>query len=90
MLIMRTTENSAYPIRLLTCSQQPVRLDDLALAVYPPGLYGVEPRTLFWQKTAYDTHSGFAPTLFYTAVMFTKSAPDLFGACQEALVQMWS
>ena len=38
-------------------------------------LYGVQPRTPFWQKAAYDPHS--AAALFDTAVMFSKPSSDL-------------
>src|SRR5215210_1717492 len=86
MLVMRTIENSAYPIRKLVGSQQPLWLDDLALAVHPLGLYGVQPRALLRQKTAYDPHSGFAPTLLDTAVVLAQPAPYLFGDVPGSVV----
>ncbi len=39
MLVMRTIENSAYPLGKLVGSEQPLWLDDLALTVYLLGLY---------------------------------------------------
>src|SRR5215210_6299189 len=77
MLVMRTTKYPAYPIRKLICSQKTVGFNDLALAVYPLGLYGVEPRTLFWQKAAHDPHS--ASALLDFSVVRSEPAPDLPG-----------
>ena len=39
MLVMRTIENPAHPVGQLVCSEKPLRLYDLALGVYPLGLY---------------------------------------------------
>src|SRR5215207_11356407 len=77
MLVMRTTENPAYPLRQLVGSKQPIWLDDLALAVYPLGLYGVKPRTLLRKKATHDPHSGFAAALLDFSVVLSKPAPDL-------------
>jgi len=74
---MRTTENPAYPLRKLAGSKQPVWLDDLALAVYPLGLYDVKPRTLLRKKAAHDPHSSFAAALLDSAVVPSEPAPDL-------------
>jgi hypothetical protein len=58
MLVMRTTEDPTDPIRKLISSKQSVGFDDLALGVYPLGLYDVEPRTtLLRKKATYDPHS---------------------------------
>src|SRR5215207_9100813 len=89
MLIMRTTEDPTDPIRKLIRSKQPLWLDDLALAVYPLRLYGVQPRTLLRKKAADDPHS--LAALFDLAVMFSEPPPELPGdvpAC--ALSQMSS
>src|SRR5918993_962265 len=77
MLVMWTTEYPADPIRELVCSQQTLGFYDLALAVYPLGLYGVKPRTLLGQKAAYDPHS--AAAVLDTAIVLAEPAPDLLG-----------
>ena len=43
---MRTIEEPTYSVSEFVGSEQTVGFDDLALAVYPLGFYGVEPRTL--------------------------------------------
>src|SRR5215208_3684819 len=75
MCVMRTTEDSTDPIRKLVSSQKILRFDHLALAVYPLGLYGVEPRTLLGQQATDDPHA--ASALFDAAVVRTEPAPDL-------------
>src|SRR5215210_343892 len=77
MLVMWTTEYPADPIRELVCSQQTVGFYDLALAVYPLGLDGVQPRTLLGQKAAYDPHS--AAAVLDAAIVLAEPAPDLLG-----------
>ena len=53
MLVMWTTENLTNSVGELVGSEQPLWLDDLALAMYPLGLDGVQAnRTPFWQKAA--------------------------------------
>src|SRR5215218_4108166 len=79
MLVMLTTEDPANSIGELVSSQQSVGCDDLALAVYPLGLYGIEPRTLLGQKAAHDPHSSFATALLDFSVVLSEPAPDLFG-----------
>src|SRR5829696_74446 len=79
MLVMRTTEDPANPLGKLVSAQQTLGLDHFSLAVNPLGLYGVKPRTLLGQKTTYDSHSGFLPALFDTAIVPAEPAPDLFG-----------
>src|ERR687896_491198 len=64
---MRTTEDLANSVGQLVSSQQSVRFDDLALAVYPLGLYGIEPRTLLGQQAAHDPHS-FSALLGFSVV----------------------
>src|SRR5215213_10169405 len=77
MLVMRTTENLTDSVGELVSTEQPFGLCNLALAVYPLGLYGVQPRTFFRQKAAYDPHS--FPTLFDFSVMPSEPASDLPG-----------
>src|SRR5829696_3851906 len=79
MLVMRTTEDPTDPIRKLVGSKQPVWLEDLALAVYPLRLDGVEPRTLLRKKAAHDPHSSFAAALLDFSVVSSQPAPDLPG-----------
>src|SRR5688500_6515890 len=84
MLVMRTIEYPAHPIRELISSQQPVGLHDLALSVYPLGLYGVQPRTLLGQKTTHDPHP--ASALLDSAVVSSDPAPDLPGDVPAGVV----
>src|SRR5215207_2155898 len=84
MLIMRATEDPTDPIRKLISSQKTVRFHDLALSVYPFGLYGVQPRALFRQKTAYDPHS--FTTLLDLAVMPSEPASDFSGDVPGSVV----
>ena len=87
MLLMRTTKDPADPLCKLVRSQQTVRLDDLAFAVDPLGLYGVQPRTPLGQKTTHHPHSTAA--LLDAAVVFSEPAPYLLlEMCQLALSQM--
>ena len=84
MLVMQTTENPAYSISELICSQQPVGFYDLALAVDPLWLYGVKPRTLLGQQAAHDPHS--AAALLHSAVVRSEPAPDLLGDVPGSVV----
>jgi hypothetical protein len=86
MLVVRTSEYTAYPIRKLIGSEQLLWLDHLALAVYPLGLYGVEPRALLRKEAAHDPHPSFASALLDPAVVLTQSAPDLFGDVPTGVV----
>src|SRR5215217_1730582 len=79
MLVMRITEDPANPLGKLVSAQQTLGLDHVSLAVNPLGLYGVKPRTLLGQKTTYDSHSGFGPALFDTAIVPAEPAPEIFG-----------
>ena len=56
MLVMSAIENPAYSVGEFVGFKQTVGLDDLALAVDPLGLYGVQPRTLLRKKATYDPH----------------------------------
>src|SRR5437764_2939892 len=77
MLVMWTTEDPAYPVCELVSSQQSVGFDDLALAVYPFGLDGVQPRTLFRKKAAHDPYS--ASALFDFSVVPSEPPSGLPG-----------
>src|SRR5215208_4893238 len=77
MLVMRTTEHPANSVGELVSSQQSVGFYDLALAVYPFGLYGIEPRALLRKKADNDPHS--APAVLEFSVVRSEPAPDLFG-----------
>src|SRR5215211_6815200 len=89
MLVMRTTKYPANSIGELVSSQQSVGFYDLALCVYPLGLYGIEPRTLLGQQAAHDPHS--APALLDFSVVLSEPAPYLFGDVPaRALSQMRS
>src|SRR5215211_1543798 len=77
MLVMRTTKDPANSVGELVGSQQSVGFYDLAHAVYPLGLYGIEPRTLLGQQGAHYPHS--APALLDFSVVRSEPAPDLFG-----------
>src|SRR5215207_11635213 len=91
MLVMRTTKDPTDPIRKLISSQKIVRFHDLALAMNPFGLDGVEPRTLLRKKAAHDPHSSFAATLLDLSVVSSEPAPDLPGDMPaRALSQMRS
>src|SRR5215208_1521784 len=84
MLVMRTTENAAYPLGELVGSQHPVGLYNLALAVDPFRFDGVQPRTLLGQKATYDPHSFAA--LLDAAVVRSEPAPDLLGDVPGGIV----
>src|SRR5215218_2695194 len=86
MLVMRTTEDPTDPLGELVNAEQSVGLDHFALAVYPFGFYGVKPRALFRQQAAHDPRSGFAPTLFDSAVMFSQPAPEFLGDVPAGVV----
>jgi hypothetical protein len=89
MLVMRTIEDPTYSCSEFVSSEQSVGFDDLALAVNPLGLDGVQPRTLLGQKAADDPHSTSA--LFDPTVVFAEPSPDLFGDLPaRALSQMSS
>src|SRR5215204_4339379 len=75
MLVMRTTEDPTDSVGEFISTQQPIGLDHLALAVYPFGLYDVQPRTLFRQKAAYDPHS--AAALLNLTVMFSEPSSQM-------------
>ncbi len=84
MFVVRTTENPAYPVRKLVCPEQPVGFDNLAFAVYPFRLYGVEPRAPLGKKATDDPHS--APALLDAAVVPSEPPPHLLGDVPTGVV----
>src|SRR5215208_5455169 len=81
---MRTTKDPTDPIRKLISSQKILRFHDLALAMNPFGLDGVEPRTLLRQQAAHDPHS--ASALLEFSVVSSQPAPDLPGDMPTSVV----
>ena len=77
MLVVRTSEDSAYPIRKLISSQKTVGFYNLALSVNPLRLDGVKPRTLLRKKATHNPHP--ASALLDFSVMSSEPAPDLSG-----------
>ena len=89
MLVMRTTEGSANSVGEVVSSQKSVGFDDLALAVYPFRLDGIQPRTLLRQEAAYDPHP-FAAVLNAAVVLPEPPSLTSLEVCQLALSQMRS
>jgi hypothetical protein len=83
---VRTTEDPTDPIGEFVGAKQSAGLDHFALAMYPFGLDGVQPRALLWQKAPHDPHSGFAPAVFDVAVMLAEPASYLFGDVPGSVV----
>src|SRR3712207_2632387 len=77
MLVVRTSEDSAYPIRKLISSQKTVGFYNLALSVNPLRLDGVKPQTLLRKKATHNPHP--ASALLDFSVMSSEPAPDLSG-----------
>src|SRR5687768_1790386 len=66
MLVVRTTEDPANPIRELISAKQSLGLNYLAFGVDPLGLYSVEPRALGGQRARYYPNpmaAGFDPAV---------------------------
>src|ERR671910_1696631 len=81
---MRAAEGSADSLGQLVSGEQPIGLYDLALAMDPLGLHGVEPRALDGQKAAYDPHS--LAALFDSSVVRSDPLSDLFGDVPGSVV----
>src|SRR5215210_5569664 len=85
MLVMRTIEDPAHPIRELVSSQRiAVGLDHLSLAVYPLRLDGVQPRALLGKEATYEPHS--LAAFLDPAVVSSEPASDLFGDVPACVV----
>ena len=86
MLVVRTTEDPADPIRQLVSAKQSLWLRDLAFGVDSLGLYSVEPRALGGQKARYYPNPmaagldsavvGVDPTPHPTAFVPARIVPD--------------
>jgi hypothetical protein len=61
MLVVRTTERPAHPVGQFIRAQQSIELHDLALAMNPFGLDGVQPRALLRQKATDDPYCPYSP-----------------------------
>ena len=84
MLVMGATKRPAHPVGEFVRAQQSVELHDLALAMNPFGLDGVQPRTLLRQKATDDPHSTAA--LLHFSVVFAQPVPDLPGDVPACVV----
>jgi hypothetical protein len=85
MLVMRTIEDPTNPLGELVSAQRiAVGLDHFALAVYPLGFYGVQPRALLGKKAAHDPYP-FCALLDFSVVR-SEPAPDLFGDVPTGVV----
>jgi hypothetical protein len=87
MLVMRTTKDPTDPIRKLISSQKTLRFHDLALAVYPLWLDGVEPRTLLRQRRQLTILTP-SPLSLTSRLCFPSQRLTSLEMCQEALSQM--
>src|SRR5829696_5288956 len=83
MLVVRTPECRADPLGQLVGTEHSIGLDHLALAVYPLGLYRIEPRALFGQKAAYDPH---ARAALFDLTVVRSDPPSHFSAYVPACV----
>src|SRR5215213_1454403 len=84
MFIVRTSEGRAHPLGQLVGRQQPVGLDDLALAVDPLRLHRIEPRTFLGQKAGQDAYP--APAPFDFPVMGAYPAAHLMACVPTGVV----
>src|SRR5687768_7029142 len=84
MLVMRTTECPADPVGEFVSTEHSVELHHPALAVYPFGFYGVQPRALLGQEAAHDPHP--LSARFDPAVVLAEPAPHLFGDMPAGVV----
>jgi integrase len=84
MLVVGTTKRPAHPVGEFIRAQQSIELHDLALAMNPFGLDGVQPRTLLWQKATDDPHTTAA--LLYFSVVFSEPSPHLPGDVPACVV----
>jgi hypothetical protein len=84
MLVMRTTKRPAHPVGQFIRAQQSIELHDLALAMNPFGLDGVQPRTLLRQKATDDPHPTAA--VLHFSVVFAEPSPHLPGDVPACVV----
>jgi hypothetical protein len=69
MRLVDTAEGPTDPVGELVSAEQSLRLDYLAFAVDPLGLYSIEPGTLGRQKAGNYPYSSFATIIFDLAVV---------------------
>src|SRR5215210_4634375 len=84
MLVMSTTKRPAHPVGEFIRAQQSVELHDLALAMNPFRLDGVQPRTLLREQATDDPHPTAA--LLYFSVVFAEPSPHLPGDVPACVV----
>src|SRR5215207_7155517 len=84
MLVMGTTKRPAHPLGEFVRAQQSIELHDLALAMNPFRLDGVQPRTLFREKATDDPHPTAA--LLHFSVVFAEPSPHLPGDVPACVV----
>src|SRR5215210_1817211 len=84
MLVMQTVEGRTGAICQLPGGEQAVGFHHPSFAVYPLGLYRVEPRALFRQQAAYDPHSFAA--CFDPPVVGSDPLAHLFGGVPAGVV----
>src|SRR5215207_3545230 len=84
MLVMGTTKRPAHPLGEFVRAQQSIELHDLALAMNPFRLDGVQPRTLFREKATDDPHPTAA--LLHFSVVFAQPSPHLPGDVPACVV----
>jgi hypothetical protein len=75
MLVKGTTKRPAHPVGQFVGAQYSIELHDLALAMNPFGLDGVQPRTLLRQQATDDPHPTAA--LLHFSVVFAQPSSDL-------------
>src|SRR5215212_24948 len=84
MLVVRTTERPAHPVGQFIRAQQSIELHDLALAMNPFGLHGVQPRALLRQKATDDPYPTAA--LLDFSIVFAEPSSDLPGDVPACVV----
>jgi hypothetical protein len=84
MLVVRTTERPAHPVGQFIRAQQSIELHDLALAMNPFGLDGVQPRALLRQKATDDPYPTAA--LLDFSIVFAEPSSDLPGDVPACVV----
>jgi hypothetical protein len=90
MRLVDTAEGPTDPVGELVSAEQSLRLDYLAFAVDPLGLYRIEPGTLGRQKAGNYPYSSFATTIFDLAVVGGNPASTWRLLCHKSLSQIKS
>src|SRR5215210_7990388 len=84
MLVVKTTERPEHPVGQFIRAQQSIELHDLALAMNPFGLDGVQPRALLRQKATDDPYPTAA--LLDFSIVFAEPSSDLPGDVPACVV----